>query len=82
MRFAQALKARYPTIRIGMVGDGDAGPVLVEHAVLELVEPQAALGDPPHGLLLAHEFSPSERAISMSCTSVVPSPISRIFESR
>ena len=27
-------------------------------------------------------WSPSSRATSMSCTSVVPSPISRIFESR
>jgi hypothetical protein len=32
--------------------------------------------------LVTDPYSPSSRAMSMSCTSVVPSPTSRIFESR
>ena len=46
-------------------------------ADLELFKPQAPLDN----RLAGHE-SPSERAMSISCTSVVPSPISRILLSR
>ena len=64
------------------LGDGAARTVEVGGALLVLLEPQAALFD---GLLRCghgHPSSPSERAMSMSWTSVVPSPISRILESR
>ncbi len=60
------------------LGDGAAGPVFVQHVGVEFLEPQPALYHPAQ--LLAH--NPSSRPISMSCTSVVPSPISRILLSR
>ena len=60
------------------LGDGAAGPVQVAHAQFELLEPQTALFD---DLVRAHA-TPNSRAISINCTSVVPSPISRILLSR
>ena len=57
-------------------------------SVFELVVVQAALLDLPHVPIVsyrlspAYAVSPSSREMIMSCTSVVPSPISRIFESR
>ena len=53
--------------------------LLREDVGLELLVPEAAL----HGV--AHQnrpARPSSRAITMSCTSVVPSPTSRTLESR
>ena len=56
------------------------GPVQVERADLELLEPQPALLDDVFAFVVV--TAPASRAISISCTSVVPSPISRILLSR
>ncbi len=62
------------------LGDGPAGPVLVHRSQLELLEPQTPLNDSLRFGRGGHR--PASRAISISCTSVVPSPISRILLSR
>src|SRR6185312_7440840 len=81
------------------LSDGAARAVLVQHAGLELLEPQATLDyDFLDGFLSAHSgrmvrsahrgrivrsaHRPVSRAITINCTSVVPSPISRILLSR
>ena len=65
--------------------DGSPRTVQVTRADLVLFEPQSALDDVVGDfgcVVVSHFYSPNPRAISMSCTSVVPSPISRILESR
>jgi hypothetical protein len=68
----------------GEPGDGGTGYSRMAHVAEELTAsvigslPASTTARPP-----AHRASkPSERAITASWTSVVPSPISRIFESR
>ena len=62
------------------LGHRAPGPVQVPDVQLELLVVQPALLD-----VSRHRdapVKPSSRAITISCTCVVPSPISRIFESR
>ena len=70
-------RAEQDVVRLGQRAPG---PVDVAGVQLELLVVQPALLDVPRHR--GAPAKPSSRAITMSCTSVVPSPISRILESR